>query len=265
MRLMSIASGSSGNCTYVGTDSTSLLVDVGIAKKRIQDGLKTIDVDFKNIDGILITHEHDDHIRGIGVISRAYSIPIYATEDTCYEIANKSSLGEFDKSLLCPIEPDAKFTIGDIDIEPHTIWHDAADPVCYSFFNAGKKISVATDIGNYDDYLVNCLADSDALLIEANHDVRMLQVGPYPYQLKRRVLSDRGHLSNEASGRLIKCLLNDHIKAILLGHLSKENNYPDLAYETVKLEISDNPFIKNINDFNLQVASRDCSSELVIV
>lgn len=265
MKMMTIASGSSGNCTFVGSDTTSILVDVGITKKRIQEGLSTINVDFKDINGILITHEHSDHIKAIGVISRAYGIPIYSTLDTCKEISNNKSLGDFDLGLLNPIEPDTKFTIGDIDILPHSIWHDAVDPVCYSLYNDGKKVSVATDIGNYDDYLVNGLKDSDALLIESNHDLRMLQVGPYSYDLKRRVMSDRGHLSNEASGRLIKSLLNDHLKAIFLGHLSKENNYPELAYETVKVELSGNPFTDDVRDFNLQVASRDCCSELVLI
>lgn len=265
MKMMSIASGSSGNCTFVGTENTNILVDVGITKKRIQDGLRTIEIDFTDINGILITHEHIDHIRAIGVISRAYGIPIYATKDTCVEITKCKTLGDFDTGLLIPIEPDNEFTIGDISIIPHSIWHDAVDPVCYSLFNDGKKISVATDIGNYDDYLVNCLKDSDAILIESNHDLRMLQVGPYPYELKRRVMSDRGHLSNEASGRLIKSILNNHIKAIFLGHLSKENNYPELAYETVKVELGDNPYTDDIRDFNLQVASRDCCSQLVCI
>ncbi len=265
MKLMSIASGSSGNCTFVGSDTTCLLVDVGITKKRILDGLKSINMDFTDINGILITHEHSDHIKAIGVISRAYKIPIYTTKDTCNEICKCKSLGEFDKGLLNPIEPDIKFSIGDIDIIPHSIWHDAIDPVCYSLFNDGKKISVATDIGNYDDYLINSLKDSDAILIESNHDLRMLQVGPYPYDLKRRVMSDRGHLSNEASGRLIRSLLNNHLKAIFLGHLSKENNYPELAYETVKVELDDNPFTNDVRDFNLQVASRDSCSQLVLV
>ncbi len=265
MKMMSIASGSSGNCTFIGTENTNLLIDVGISKKRIQDGLSTIGMDFTNIDGILITHEHIDHIRAIGVISRAYNISIYATMDTCNEIQKCKSLGEFNKDLLKPIEPDNEFNIGDITVIPHSIWHDAADPVCYSLLNEGKKISVATDIGNYDDYLVNCLKDSDAILIESNHDLRMLQVGPYPYELKRRVMSDRGHLSNEASGRLIKRILNNHIKAIFLGHLSNENNYPELAYETVKVELVDNPFTDDIRDFNLQVASRDCCSQLVCI
>lgn len=263
MKFLSIASGSSGNCSYVSSDKASVLVDVGISKKKIQEGLKSIDRDFKDINGILITHEHIDHIRGLGVISRSCNIPIYATADTCDEIANTSSLGEFDKSLLIPIEPDKAFDIEDIHIEAHSIWHDAADPVCYSLECDNQKISIATDMGDYDDYIVNALKDSDVLLVEANHDIRMLQVGPYPYHLKQRILGKRGHLSNDKGGQLIKDLLNDHIKAIFLGHLSKENNYPELAYETVKLMLMDNPYTNDIRDFNLQVADRNSCSPLI--
>lgn len=265
MKLMSVASGSSGNCIFVGTDTTQILVDAGITKKRINEGLHTIDTDLKEIDGILITHEHIDHTRALGVISRSYNIPLYATKDTCDEILNISSLGEFDKSLLNPINIDEQFMIGDITVEPHSIWHDAIDPCCYSLYNGDKKISIATDMGDFDDYIVEKLEGSDAMLIESNHDIRMLEVGPYPYQLKQRILGKRGHLSNVASGKLIKRLLNDHIKAIFLGHLSKENNYPDLAYETVKVELMENDFSKDIRDFNLQVASRDTTSDLIIV
>ena len=263
MKFMTIASGSSGNCIYAGSDNTSLLIDVGISKKRINEGLNSIDLELKDIDGILITHEHIDHINGLGVISRGYEIPIYATRDTCEEISAMSKLGEFNKDLLIPISPDEGFDIGDIRIEAHSIWHDAADPVCYSLFNQGKKLSIATDMGDYDDYIVDKIKDSDALLIEANHDIRMLQVGPYPYSLKQRILGKRGHLSNEASGRLLSSVLNDHLKAVFLGHLSKDNNYPELAYETVKAELIDNPYTNDIRDFNLRVASRNECSELI--
>ena len=263
MKMMTIASGSSGNCTYVGTDKTSLLVDAGITRKKIEEGLKTADISMDDIDGILITHEHVDHIRALGVISRKNHIPIYATHDTCCEIERFPSLGEFDTELLHDIKPDESFMIGDIRIEAHSIWHDAVDPVCYSLYNGSNKISIATDMGDYDDYIVDALKDSDALLIEANHDIRMLQASTYPYELKRRILGKYGHLSNEAGGQLIKGLLNNHIKVTFLGHLSKENNYPDLAYEAVKYELRDNPYTDDVRDFNLRVAARDTTSELI--
>ena len=265
MKLMSIASGSSGNCIYVGSDNTSVLIDAGVSRKKIIEGLKTIDIDIKDIDAILVTHEHIDHTRGLGVIARGYEIPVYATEETCNEISTMSCLGDFDRDVLHAISPDNRFCIGDIEIEAHSIWHDAVDPVCYSLYNGKNKISVATDMGDFDNYIVEKLKDSDAMLIEANHDIRMLQVGSYPYALKQRILGKRGHLSNEASAKLILKILNEHIKAIFLGHLSKENNYPELAYETVKLELSNNPFSKDIRDFNLQVASRDRASNLISI
>ena len=263
MKIMTIASGSSGNCTFVGTDKTSVLVDVGVSRKKIEDRLKSADMTFGDIDGILITHEHIDHVRALGVISRKNEIPIYATHETCCELSDMSALGDFDVSLFNPIKPDEEFYIGDIRVEAHSIWHDAVDPVCYSLYNASRKISIATDMGDYDDYLIDALMDSDALMIEANHDIRMLECGTYPYELKRRILGKYGHLSNEAGGRLLKSILNEHIKVAFLGHLSRENNYPELAYEAVKLELQDNPYTKDVRDFNLRVADRDAPSELI--
>jgi phosphoribosyl 1,2-cyclic phosphodiesterase len=131
------------------------------------------------------------------------------------------------------------------------------DPVCYTFESDGKKTAIATDLGDFDDYIINALKDSDAMLIEANHDVRMLEAGPYPYHLKRRILGKRGHLSNESSGQLIRRLLNNHIHCIMLGHLSEKNNFPELAYATVAGEIMGNEFTNDVQDFNLTVASRD--------
>jgi phosphoribosyl 1,2-cyclic phosphodiesterase len=263
MKLMSIASGSSGNCIMVGTDNTTLLVDAGISKKRITEGLKQADIDMKDIDGILITHEHIDHVKSLGVISRAYDIPIYTTDATSRQLTYmKKQLGDFDYELFSEVRPDEPFYIGDIQITPHAVWHDAADPVCYTFTSNGKKASIATDLGDFDDYIIEGLKDSDAMLIESNHDIRMLEVGPYPYQLKQRILGKRGHLSNEAAGQLIRRLLNDHIHCIMLGHLSDKNNYPDIAYLAVANELMGNEFTDNMNDFKLTVASRDSVGEL---
>ncbi len=265
MDICSLYSGSSGNCIYVGTDNTHVLVDVGVSGKKVEAGLNALDLTGGDIDGILVTHEHSDHIMGLGVIARKYGIPIYATANTINAILNYKSLGKVDMSLFKEIVPDEPFQIKDVTVNPSGTWHDAADSCCYSFENGGKKISIATDLGNFDDYLISKLDGSDVLFIEANHDINMLQVGPYPYYLKQRILSNRGHLSNERAGQLIKCLLNDHIKSIILGHLSKENNYEKLAYESVHLELRDNIYTNDVRDFNLQVAKRDCVSQLVSV
>lgn len=265
MRLCSLYSGSSGNCIYVGNDNTHILVDAGVSAKKVELGLNALDITGKDIDAILITHEHSDHIQGLGVMARKYGVPIYSTSKTIEAMKSYKYLGAVDDSLFNEIEPDESFLINDIEIEPNHTWHDAADPVCYCFRSGSNKISVATDLGNYDDYLLNKLKDSDILFIEANHDINMLQVGPYPYYLKQRILGNRGHLSNERAGQLIRSLLNNHIKGIALGHLSKENNYEQLAYETVKLELADNEYTNDARDFNLNVAKRDSISNIINV
>ncbi|MBS6398221.1 MAG: MBL fold metallo-hydrolase [Clostridiales bacterium] len=260
MRLCSIASGSSGNCIYTGSENTHLLVDAGISAKKIEAGLRELEVEGRDIQGLLITHEHSDHIKGAGILARRYGFPIYATEGTISQMKGMSTLGKIDESLYHTIRADEPFCIGDMEIEPFHISHDAADPVAYRFRCGEKSAAVATDMGVYNDYIVEHLKDLDVLLLEANHDIQMLQVGPYPYPLKQRILGDRGHLSNESAGQLLCRILHDHMKKIYLGHLSKENNYAELAYETVKLEIQLNPVQYGPADFDIQVADRDgCS------
>lgn len=265
MRLCSIASGSSGNCIYVGSDNTHLLVDTGISKKRIEEGLHSLDIKGEELDGILITHEHSDHIQGLGVFSRKYEIPVYATPGTIEGIRSYSGLGRMPEGLLHPIHTDEPFTLGDITVDPFRISHDANEPSGYRFENDGKAVAVATDLGKYDDYTVEHLKNLDAVLLEANHDIHMLEVGAYPYYLKQRILGDKGHLSNELSGQLLCDILHDNLKHIILGHLSKENNYARLAYETVKLEVTlaDNDY--KGDELHMFVAKRDCVSEAVAV
>ena len=263
MRLCSIASGSSGNCIYVGSQATHLLVDVGISGKRTEQGLNSLGVTGRDLDGILITHEHADHISGLGVMARKYEIPIYATRGTIAAIQKSSSVGKIEDSLFHEIHEDEKLVIKDLTVNPMKISHDAAQPVAYRIGYGNQRIGICTDLGVYNDYTVECLKGMDALLIEANHDVNMLQVGPYPYPLKQRILGDKGHLSNENSGKLLSRILHDKLQTIILGHLSKDNNLPELAYEAVRMEITmgDNPY--NANDFELMVAKRSEVSPVV--
>lgn len=265
MNLCSITSGSSGNCIYAGSDSTHILIDAGISGKRIETGLNSIGLKTSEMKGILVTHEHSDHISGIGVLSRRYGIPIYGTRGTLQAIAASKSVGKVPEELFREIAADADFCIDDLVISPFSVSHDAADPVAYRVSHGSKSVAVATDLGKYNDYTIDKLKGLDVLLLEANHDVNMLQVGSYPYYLKQRILGDRGHLSNELSGRLLCEILHDNLKSIMLGHLSKENNYEELAYETVRLEITmgDTPY--KANDFQIRVAKRDCASELIAV
>ncbi|MBQ3794585.1 MAG: MBL fold metallo-hydrolase [Lachnospiraceae bacterium] len=263
MRLCSIASGSSGNCIYVGNDHTHLLVDVGISGKRVREGVESLDLSMADLDGILITHEHSDHIQGLGVLARKYSIPIYSTKGTVEAICKDSKIGKVDHDLFQIIRPDERFRIKDLDVTPFRIAHDAADPVAYRFRSEKKSVAVCTDLGHYDAYTIENLKDLDVVLLESNHDVRMLETGPYPYPLKKRILGDRGHLSNETAGRLLCDILHDHVKAVVLGHLSKMNNLPELAYEAVRMQVDMSDCKYTSHDFPLIVAKRDVPSEAI--
>ncbi len=260
MEFCTIASGSSGNCTFVGNDHVSLLIDAGISGKRIEEGLNKAGRSGKDLDGILITHEHIDHIRSIGVLARKYKVPVYATGGTMDYLFHCSSLGRLDRELFHKVEADRPFSVGGMVIEPFHIMHDAAEPVGYRIEADGKKFAVATDMGCYDDYIIEHLKGLDSIVIESNHDINMLQVGPYPYPLKIRILGETGHLSNLHCGRLLGDILHDEMKHVVLGHLSKENNYEALAFATVTSEITlgDNPY--RGDDFEITVASREeCS------
>ncbi len=263
MRFCPLFSGSSGNSIYVGSDNTHLLIDVGVPKKYMDEALNCIGLTGNDVSGILITHEHSDHIGGLGVFLRKHPVPVYATAKTIDKIfLNPKSLGCVDDSLFHVVDPDTGFLVGDIEAVPFRVSHDAADPVAYRFKSGEKKLAVCTDLGCYDDYTVSNLKGLDTLLIEANHDIPRLQTNPkYPYYLKRRILSDKGHLCNEASGRLLSSVLHDDLKKIYLGHLSKDNNYPDLAFEAVRCEINMDSSSYKANDFDIAIAKRDTVSE----
>jgi phosphoribosyl 1,2-cyclic phosphodiesterase len=263
MKLCSIASGSSGNCIYVGSEQTNLLVDAGISAKRIENGLSGIDIVPDSVQGILITHEHTDHIQGLGIMSRRYHIPIYATMETVNAIKSIKSIGEIPEELFRFIEPYEDFFVGDIRVEPFTTSHDACNPVGYTMQSGGHKVGIATDLGKYDDTIVSKMEDSELLLVEANHDVNMLMVGKYPYYLKQRILGDRGHLSNDSCADFINRLISPKFQYILLAHLSKENNYEELAYETVYCSLDDRGC--DFSNMKLRVAHRDKPSELIMV
>lgn len=254
MEFCSIYSGSSGNCLYVGTEKTKLLVDAGLTGKKVQEGLKEIGIDPTEIKGILITHEHDDHIKAVGILSRRFNIPIYANTNTWNAIYK--AIGEVKLHNIKVFEGYEGFEIGDIFIKPFKIPHDAVDPVGYSFYHKNKKISIATDIGHSSKEVKENIKDSDFILLESNHDVELLKIGPYPYHLKRRILSDRGHLSNEDAAKTILEILNQRIKKVMLGHLSQTNNYPELALRTV-ISILEMNGVRDGEDIIIDIAHRD--------
>lgn len=265
MEFFSIASGSSGNCICAGNDTSHVMIDCGISGKRIEAGMNENDHTVSDMDALLLTHEHSDHISGLGVIARRYGLPIYATRGTIEGVYSCKSLGKIDRGLFHIIHADEEFSIGTLTIHPIAISHDAAEPVAYIVKDEKSSVGVVTDLGVYDDYIINSIKGLDALLLEANHDIRMLESGPYPYPLKQRILGDRGHLSNELSGQLLSKVLHDGMKHIMLGHLSRENNFEDLCLQTVSLEVTlgDNPY--KAGDFPITIAARDSVSEKIMV
>ncbi len=256
IKLASIASGSSGNSIVVGNEQTHFLVDVGVSRKKVLEGLDLFGIDPAGLSGIFITHEHIDHIYGLGVFLRKHRIPVFATGRTIDQILGSSSLGKVDRSLFNSISPDRPLQIGGIKAEAGSILHDAADPVCYTFSDGDGKAGVATDLGTFDDYLVEKMQGCSSLLVEANHDLNMLMVGPYPYPLKRRIMGNKGHMSNERAGQFLSRIIGPETRQVYLGHLSKENNYADLAYETVKVELALHGIDLDQSDFSMKIASR---------
>jgi len=257
----SLYSGSSGNSMFIASDKARILIDAGLPGKKIDMALQEINQEPKDLNGIFITHEHSDHIKGIGVLSRKYDIPIYANADTWSAMEN--SIGKIKEHNVKVIDKRSITEIQDMNIKAFNIPHDAVAPMGYTVSDGKKNISVATDFGTFTREIYDNIKDSEVILLESNHDVNMLKFGPYPYPLKRRILSEIGHLSNDDCGSAIvelsKCSLN---KKIILGHLSNTNNQPDLAYQTVLNVLNENG-IKQNQDIILTMANRHNPSSYI--
>ncbi|NLK95455.1 MAG: MBL fold metallo-hydrolase [Clostridiales bacterium] len=261
MKFCPLYSGSSGNSIFVSTEKARILIDAGLPGKKIYDALESIGESAENLDGIFVTHEHSDHIKGIGVVSRKYDIPIYANSNTWSAMEN--SLGKIKEHNIKIIDRRSIVNIEDMSVKSFAIPHDAASPVGYTVVNNDKKVSVATDFGVFTEEIYVNIKDSNIVLLESNHDVNMLKFGPYPYNLKRRILSEVGHLSNDDCGEAIVALAKSSIgKKIILGHLSNTNNNPDLAYATVLGVIKDKG-IEIGHDVCISMANRNMPSECI--
>lgn len=260
MKYLSLASGSSGNCHYIEKHGTKILVDVGLSGKAAEQGLSFHGLDLSKVQAIFITHEHADHIKGAGIVSRRYDIPIYATKGTWQAIGD--SLGKIKEKNCRIFEKNTAADFGDLRLFPFETSHDAKDPCGFLFTDGQQKLAIATDLGCVTSRVEHAVLSSDLVVLEANHDVEMLKMGSYPYHLKRRVLSDCGHLSNETAGEFAVDLVCSGTKAILLAHLSGENNHPLLAYETVasRMKIS---LIRVQKDIRLSVLERGRPSNLI--
>lgn len=250
----SLASGSSGNCHLINDGKNYVLIDAGLSGKQIENKLKEVDVDPKNLSGILVSHEHSDHICGVGILSRRYNIPIYANTGTWEAMASK--IGNIKEENIKCFTSNENFSIGNFNVRPYKISHDAKEPVGFSIQKDHIKISIATDLGYISDEILEEIGGSDLVVLESNHDEEMLKAGRYPYSLKRRVLSNVGHLSNESAGNAIVDLVSKNVKSVLLAHLSKENNFPELAIATVK-NILDSKKIIIGKDVELGLLHRD--------
>lgn len=236
IRFCPIYSGSSGNATYFGAGDVNILVDAGLPGKHIVGGLQAIGVDPQSLDAILVTHEHTDHVAGVGVLARRFSLPVYATTPTWTAMERK--VGAIPPRLIREIVPGTDFYIGAAGITPVSIPHDAASPVGYHFSCQGRNAAVFTDLGYIPSQVLDAVSDCEVLLIEANHDVEMLRRGPYPYDLKQRILSRKGHLSNDTCAQALVKLLERGVRNAYLGHLSADNNDPALALQTVKTALA---------------------------
>ena len=261
MKMAVLASGSSGNSIYLATDNTALLIDAGLSGKEIERRMKSIELNPEDISAILVTHEHGDHIKGAGVLSRRYNIPIYASAGTWK--ASKKKLGKIGKGFERTIEDS--WQLGDFDITSFPIPHDAAEPVGYVISDGEVNFGLATDIGYITDDLYDHLKDLDCILLEANHDIDLLREGSYPGMLKRRIRGNEGHLSNDETAELLPELLKENKKSscpvVLLSHLSAENNRPELAYLTVKNSVCSAGYQIG-KDLILKCAPRDEASEV---
>ena len=257
----SLYSGSSGNSSLIQSDNTNILVDAGESAKKIVNALSSINVSMESIDAIVVTHEHLDHVKSIGTLSKKYNIPVYATEKTWLAMPNQSA--KIDKRYQRFFSSSTKFSIGDLDISPFSIPHDAADPCGFNISNSNRQLSIATDLGHITPELLSNISNSSFILLESNYDPEILKFSKYPYYLKHRISGEYGHLSNIDAGKIISKLssTNKNLKSVMLGHLSRENNFPELAYKTVIDELLDRKC--DFSNLSINVATRNSPSELI--
>lgn len=261
IKFCTIASGSSGNCTYLQVGETPFLIDVGISGKKTTEGLTILGTDPHNIEAIFVTHEHSDHIKGVGIFSRKYNTPIYATKKTWEAMLEGGAIGKVKEENQKILEKETPFYLQELTVIPYGIYHDAADPVGYNFLYKDKKITIATDMGIVDEKIKQHLEGANGILLEFNHDIHMLQAGYYPYPLKKRILGEYGHLNNEAAARVLADIYHKEMKWAMLGHLSKDNNLPELAYLTAKNTFKERS-IPTEDTFRVSVAKRDTLSDI---
>lgn len=258
-KFCSLYSGSTGNSLFIETNNTRVLVDTGESCKKIVEALSNIDISINSINAILVTHEHIDHVKGLGTISKKFNIPVYANRETWDAMPLQKD--KIDSKNICTFNLKEPFEIGDLKINPFSIPHDAANPCGFNIYHNNNKISIATDLGHINLEILNSLENSSFILLESNYDSNILKCSPYPYHLKRRISGPNGHLSNDVAGKTISYLINTGLKQVMLGHLSKENNFPELAYKTVAENLLENNYDES--SIRLSVAKRYTQTPLI--
>ena len=248
-----------GNCLYVESENTKLLIDAGVSLKKIENGLETLNINPSSLDGILVTHEHSDHIQSLGNLSKKYNLPVYANSETLDSMPKQTD--KISAENIKKFKVAEKFEIKDLEINPFSIPHDAANPCGFNISNNSDKISIATDIGHMTNEILKQLENSKFILLESNYDTEVLKCSKYPYMLKQRIAGPNGHLSNEVASKVINYLLQGNLKTAMLGHLSKESNFPELAYQTVVDELIHSG--TDVSKLNLSIASRDKVGKLI--
>ena len=233
-RLCSLASGSEGNVSFAEYGGTRILIDAGLSYRAICRSLEELGAEAESIDALLLTHEHRDHIQGLPLLIRKLGLPVYTTAGTFEGLAEQKLFERIPKAGFHLIRRGESFPIKDLTVTALAITHDAREPAAYRLDGEDAHLAVVTDLGCVSEELIEGLKGLDALILEANHNRRMLETGPYPYPLKLRIDGDAGHLSNEAAAGLLQQICHPGLKAVLLGHLSRTNNYPLLALETVR-------------------------------
>lgn len=268
MIFTSFASGSSGNCTFIESKDTKILIDCGISAKRIDESLKEIGYSDGAycLDAIFITHEHSDHIKGLKRLMSSYGIPVYSSAGTLKSLFRATRDEYFHYAgveLMHVVSEGREVNIKGLKIIPFRTFHDSAMSLCYRVEDGEHSAAVTTDTGYFDDYLRDMLLDLDVLLLEANHDRGMLVNGKYPVYLKRRIMSREGHLSNNSAGSLISEIVSPRLKHVILGHLSRDNNTPSLALNTVMEELVSRCGEEKIKGLAISIAPPDKMSEMI--
>lgn len=255
LRFTVLASGSTGNATIVKGSEKTVLVDVGLSMKKIEELMKERGVSGHELDALFVTHEHSDHIKGLGAFARKYELPIYANEATWGAMERHVGSIEAEKRVI--IETGEALDFGPMRVQSYPISHDAAEPVGYCFEEHGEKLSLATDLGYVSEKVKRHIIDSDVLVLESNHDTEMLRMGRYPWNIKRRILSDIGHLSNVAAGEALIELMTDRTKRVYLAHLSLDHNQMDLAMLTVNSILENNGIFYKQDEMPLRKTYHD--------